>query len=311
MAIEGGLILLINAAALTANSLMCFVMYRKPRFHTMPNTFIVSLAMCHMFTACLVMPFTAGQMMAEKWPFGQVLCNIQGFAFLVLTWVPLQLLTIMAVNRSFKATQLALYKKWFSINRSIGMIMAIWVVDVAVLIFPIIPSATTFQFSPERSLPCSISFSYENQNQNITNTVITLALYVTLLIIAIIACCAIRRQSASILSSFQIQRRINLIDMKTTAEERKTNQVLFALITEVLLFWLPLIITKVVDFPASRPATPIPHQVHVASTFLWFAVPVLHPVTYMALYKPFSREVLRVLPTTRLRQNKVHAEHTT
>lgn len=301
--------MLINVTALIGNLLMCFVMYKKPRFHTTTNTFTVSLAMCHMFTACLVMPFTAGPMLAGKWPFGQVLCDIQGFAFLVLTWVPLQLLTVMVVSRFLKVTKLALYNKWFSLNRCIGMVMAIWVLDVMVLIFLITLGATTFQFSSERSLLCSIPLSYENQNVNITNAVITLALYISLLIISIIAWCAIRRHEPIIRSSFQMRRRISLIDMKTTEKERKTNQVLLALITEVLLFWLPLIIIQIMEF-STQPVTTIPRQVYLAFTFLWFAVPVLHPVTYLALFRPFSREVLRVLPSTRWRQNNVHAEHT-
>ena len=308
VAIEGGLILLINFAAFTGNLLMCYVMYKKQRFHTTANAFLVSLAMCYMFTACLVMPFTVGSLVAGKWPFGQVLCDIHGFVFLTLPRVSLLTLTIMAASRYSKVARLAFHNKWFSLNRSIGMIITIWLLVVVVLIVPITFGSATFQFSPERSI-CSMSSRRESQTINITNTVITLGLYITLAIISIIARCAIRRHDASIRLSFQFERSQGRceIDMKVIAEERKQGQVLLALITEVMLLWLPAVIIKLLEFPIL--SVSLPRQIHLASTFLWFSVPVLHPITYGVLYRPFAKEVIRVLPKSRLLQNKVHAEH--
>lgn len=307
LAIEGGLILVINVAAFTGNLLLCFVMFKKPRFHTAANTLILSLSICHVFTSCLVIPFTAGLVVVRKWPFGQVLCNVQGLAFLILTWVSPQLLTIMTVSRCFKVAQFAIHSKCFSLNRSIGMIMAIFVLNVVVLIIPISLSATPFKFSAERSLLCSLPLSYENRNVNITNAVITLALYMTLLIASILAWRAIKREDASIGYSLQVRRRIKIFRTRANEEERKSDRVLVALTTEVLLFRLPLTILSMVEFP-TEPVTSIPRRVHLAFALLWFAVPVLHPVTYMAFYKPFSRKVPRDLLGIRLRQNKVHAE---
>lgn len=298
---------MINVAALTGNLLLCPVMFKKPRFHTAANTFIVSLSICHVFTACLVMPFSAGLVVVGEWPFGKVLCDVQGLAFLILSWISPQLLTMMSVSRCFKVTQFAIHSKCFSLNRSIGMIMAILVLDVLVLIFPITFSATPFEFSTERSLLCSLPLSYKNRNVNITNAVITLALYMTLLITSILAWRAIKREDASIGSSLQERRRIIILRIRGNKEKRKSDRVLLALTTEVLIFWLPLTILSMLQFP-TQPVTSIPRRVHLAFTLLWFAVPVLHPVTYMAFYRPFSKEVPRDLLGTRLRQNKVHAE---
>ena len=307
VAIEGGLILLINFSALTGNLLMCFIMFKKPRFHTTTNAFIVSLAMCYMFASCLVMPFTAGSLMAGKWSFGQVSCDIQGFVFHIFTWVSLQTLTILAASRYFKVARLPFYNKLFSVNGSIGIIMSIWALVVVVLIVPITFGTATFQFYPERSI-CSMPLSRENQNENIINTVITLALFTTLPIISIIAWCAIRRHEAFIFTCLEFERsqRRSEIDLKAIAEERKTNKILLALITEVILLWLPAIIVKMLEFPIQSVSSP--RQVQLASTFLWFAVPVLHPVTYGILCRPFAKEVIRVLPRSSLRRNKVHAE---
>jgi len=308
LATEGGMMLLMNVIALTANFLMCVVILNKPRFHTTTNLFILSLAMCYLFAACLVMPFTAGALLAGRWPFGNVSCDIQGFVFFVLTWVSLQTLTILVATRCFRVTNLPSYSKWFSLNRSFGMIITIWVLVVVVLIVPMTFCTATFEFHPQRSL-CSMPSSKQNQTVNITNTVITLAFYLTLTVISMVAMCAIRRHEAFTRSSTLLKRsqRRSVIDLKAIAEERKTNQILLALITEVLLLWLPAIIIKMLEFPAQSVSSP--RQIQLASTFLWFVVPVLHPITYGVLSRPFAKEVTRVLPRSSLRRNKVHAEH--
>ena len=199
--------LLINFAAFTGNLLMCFVLFKKPRFHTTANAFTLSLTICHVFTSCLVML-------------------------------------------------------------------------------------------------CTRPLSRENQTVNIFNTVITLALYKALLIISIVALCAIRRHKAI----FRARGSVTLVGLRIAAEEKRANKILLALTTEILLIWMPSVIIKLLEFP-TKPVMSILRQAHLVSTFLWFAVPVLHHVTYGALYKPFSREVLRVAPRKILRQNKVHAEH--
>ena len=115
---------------------------------------------------------------------------------------------------------------------------------------------------------------------------------------------ALRRHKAT----FRARRRVTLVPLRIATEAKRTDKVLLALTMEILLIWMPIIIIKLVEFP-TQPIMTIPHQAHVAATFLWFAIPVLHPVTYEALYRSFSREVLRVLPSERLHQNNVHAEH--
>lgn len=302
--VEGGLILIINFVAFMGNLLICLIMYNKPRFHTTTNTFMLVLAVCYGFIASLVMPFTVGSLVTGRWLFGQVLCDIQGFSFLALTWVSLFTLTVMAISRFLQVTQMAFYNKCFSLNRSYTMIMAIWVLAIVVLICPVATGTAKFRFSPERSL-CAISFRGGDQTHEMTYAVVTLTLYVTLPVMSLISLCALRRRNATVHASAHIQRRSES-DMRIRAEELRTSRVLLAVILGVMIFWFPAVITKVLAFPMN-----LPRQVHLASTFLWFAVPALHPIIYGALHRPFSREVLRVpvLPMTRKRQDKLPEEH--
>ena len=308
VAIEGGLMLLMNFIALTGNFFLCLVIVKKQRFHTTNNIFIMSLAICYLFSACLVMPFTSGALIKGRWPFGRVSCDIQGFVFLTLTWVPLQTLTILAASRCFRVSNLSFYNRWFSANGSFVMIIITWVLVVVVLIVPMTFGTAAFQFHSERSL-CSMPSSKKSQHVYITNIVITIAFYSMLTFMSMLAICAIRRHEDFIRSYFMLERgqRRSEINLKAIAEERKTNQILLALIAEGLLLWLPAIIIKILEFPTQSVRSP--RQVQLASTFLWFAVPVLHPITNVVLSRPFAKEVTRVLPRSNLRRNKVHAEH--
>lgn len=307
VAIEIGLALLINVTACVGNLLKWFVLYKKPRFHTKSNLFFMSLGICHVFSAFLVMPFTTVSLMAEKWPFGRVLCDIQGFTFVILTLVSLQTLIIMVASQYFRVSQLAFHEKWFSVNRTFGMIITIWALAVVVMVVPVSFGVVTFQFNPQKSI-CSIPLSYENQLENVTYTVITTILYITLLAFTYRAWFIYRKQNASILTSFQLQRR-SFTNMRIIAGERKSNQVSFVFITEGLLLWLPVVVIKMLEFPLPSTVITLPSQVHQASTFLWFAVSSVHPITYCVLYRPFSREVRRILAvSSRFHQNKVHAE---
>ena len=294
--------LLINFVAFAGNLLICLVMYNKSRFHTKTNTFMLALAMCYAFIASLVMPFTVGSLMTGKWLFGQVLCDIQAFAFLSLTWVSLLTLTVMTISRFFQVTNLAFYNKWFSLNRSYAMIMAVWIVVILTLISAEAFGTARFRFSPNDSL-CSIYFGVQRESRHTAYAVITLALYSTLPVVSLIAWGAIRRHKACVHPSGQSSERRNDIEMRKSAEERKTNRMVLALIIGALVFWLPAVAINVLSFLIR-----LPRQAHLAATFFWFAVPALHPIIYGALHRPFSKEVLKVLPTSRKRQNEGHAE---
>ena len=277
-------------------------MYNKPRFHTTTNTFMLALSVCYEFIACLVMPFAIGSLITGKWIFGQVLCDIQAFSLLSLTWISLLTLTLLTVSRYFQVIHLSLSNKWFSLNRCYAMIMIIWVVVIAGLICAEAVGIAAFRFSPNESL-CSISFSKETSSQHTTYAVVTLVFYITLPVVSLIILIAIQRHNAYVHSTSQPLQRRSDQDIKKSAQEHKTNRILLALTIGVLVFWLPAVVIKILGFPVR-----LPRQVHLVSTFFWFAVPALHPVIYGALHRPFTREVLRVLPSSRKRQNKVHAE---
>ena len=88
--------------------------------------------------------------------FGEVVCDIQAFSFPAFTWISLLLLILMAICRFFQVSRLTAYK-WFPLNRSYSMIMAIWSFEIILLISKEASSSNIYQFSSTNCL-CSVSF---------------------------------------------------------------------------------------------------------------------------------------------------------
>ena len=301
-ALEAGLLLFITLMAFSGNLFICYIIYKKPRFHTKTNTFTLALTMCYGLIAILVMPFTLGSLIAGRWVFGQVVCDIQAFSFLAFTWISLLLLTLMAISQFFQVSRLTTYKKWFTLNRSYGMIMAIWSFVIILLISTEASSSKIYRFSSMNCL-CSVSFRSTYATKHTIYASVTLALYILLLILSIIAWSATQRHKPPHNQHDSHSEERSRDEMKENAEQRKTNRILLSLIIAVLVLWLPAVVINILDFSMS-----FPRQVQLASTFLWFVVPAINPVIHLALRRPFSKLGLKSLPMTAKCQNKVYAE---
>lgn len=301
-AVEGGLLFLITLMSFSGNLFLCYIIYKKQRFHTTANIFTLALTMCYGLIAILVMPLTLGSLIAGQWVFGKVACDIQAFLFLAFTWISLLLLILMTISRFFQVSRLTAYKKWFTLNQSYGMIMAIWSFVIILLISTEASSSKVYRFSSMNYL-CSVSFKPTYPTKHTIYSSVTLTLYILLPILSLIVWGAMQRHKPPHIQADGQTEQRSLDEMRQNAEQRKTNRILLALILAVLVLWLPAVVINILDFTMG-----FPRQVQLASTFLWFVVPAINPVIHIALHRPFSKLGLKALPMTAKRQNKVYAE---
>ncbi|EDO29478.1 predicted protein, partial [Nematostella vectensis] len=85
--------------AFLGNLLVVWAVRRKPSLRTIPNYYIISLAVSDMLMASIGMPLSLVTVIAGKWVFGDALCQYQGFIGTFLGTVSLLTIMLTAINR--------------------------------------------------------------------------------------------------------------------------------------------------------------------------------------------------------------------
>ena len=301
--LESGLMLFINFAALFGNVTICWVMYKTPRLHTVTNLYIFSLAFSDLLMAFFVMPFSSGVLILGHWPFGPVICNIQGFLTLVLAWVSLQTIALTAVNRYFCVTRPSIYRAVFTVNKSLLYILAVWFLVILIVSLPLFVGGAGFKFRPERC-GCFIFFEEEYQNSNKFFTALHLALFIALPMVTIIGCYskvfkAVKQHLVTV-HSFPLEPADR---QRLSGEEIKITRVLLVMVMDgFLVCWIPIIITELVN--TNVEPRRLPRAVFMMYSYLWYISSAINPVIYGFMSRPFRREALQAL-FTRVRRRSV------
>lgn len=91
----GFLFILMFLLSVLGNSVVCYIVYQKPAMRSAINILLATLAMADMLTATLCMPFAIISLIAQRWLFGDVFCQINAILFsLLMTEGTFVLLTI-------------------------------------------------------------------------------------------------------------------------------------------------------------------------------------------------------------------------
>lgn len=129
-----GTIILLTIAG---NTLVIVSIVKEKSLQCVGNSLVVSLAVADLLVACLVMPFAVISEVAEKWPYGTVLCDLWTcFDVLCCTASILHLLAI-ALHRYWSVTKLDYIRKRNGF-RTGCMISAAWAIACTVSLPPAI-----------------------------------------------------------------------------------------------------------------------------------------------------------------------------
>ena len=99
--IETFLFVVINVAAFNGNLFVCYAVYRNKRLRTIPNIFVVALAVSDILMSTCCVPFSVALLARGSWIFGDILCQFHGFGVLTFGLTSLLTMAIIAVSRYF------------------------------------------------------------------------------------------------------------------------------------------------------------------------------------------------------------------
>ena len=126
---ESFFLLLINLVSFFGNLLLGIVVIKNPTLRrTVPNMYIITLALSDFLNSCLGIPFSVASLIVGRWPFNDFVCQLQGFWILLLSAVSLQTLAVTAVNRCFRVVRSrTLHQKLFNKKTTKLTIAVLWI----------------------------------------------------------------------------------------------------------------------------------------------------------------------------------------
>jgi len=91
--------LVIFSVSLFANTLVCHVIRRHRRLHSVTNVFIANLAVSDIFITLVNIPFNVARHVTAGWALGQATCALANLALTAFVYVSTLTMTAMAVDR--------------------------------------------------------------------------------------------------------------------------------------------------------------------------------------------------------------------
>ncbi|XP_064648205.1 melanopsin-A-like [Lineus longissimus] len=113
--------------AFIGNLMVLTVITRHKMMRTRTNLFIANLAMTDFLVSILNMPFSIGTVLYGDWPFGEVMCQINGFFMPLLFICSQHTLMYMALHKFF--TIKYPFKRIVTVRRAVGMMSAAWIIS--------------------------------------------------------------------------------------------------------------------------------------------------------------------------------------
>ena len=284
--IETVLFAVINVVALFGNLLTCYAVYRNQGLRTLPNMFVVALAVSDILMSICCMPFSVATLFRGKWIFGEVFCRFLSFEVFTFGMASINTMAIIAVSRYFRVVKSTKYCAVFKKQRTLMYLAVVWLLAFVGSIPPIFFKKKAVKFQPGKAM-CWYSFQ-----SNIAYTVFIEGAYIAAPLTVIVICYAkvfytVARSNRVFLQENNPQQR------RANVEEAKVTKTLAAVMAGFACCWLPIFIVDNID--AARGEDTLPRQVYLTYGFLCYVSSTINPFIYVATNKQFRREYKAIL----------------
>ena len=268
-------------AALIGNSLVLWMVCKNKNLRTIPNQFIISLALSDIAMATICQPPCLTVLVAGKRTYGNFVCQLQGYVVAMLACVSLLTLTLVAINRYFLIVRPKNYQKIFTTKRTRLMILAVWVVS---LLEPLPYLCTDHKYVYHAGK----FFCF----QDVEVDFFTLLGYIFIVIPMIVLTLCYYKVFQALKEHkkrLSMRRRGDQpTTAKITVEDINVTKTLFLTVCGFVICWTPI---SIVDFIAfAQESWNLPREVYVMYTFLGQLTTVINPVIYGVMNKTFREE---------------------
>ena len=298
-ATESFFMLFINSLSFFGNLLLGIAVIKNPNLRrTVPNVYIITLAVSDFLMSLLGIPFSVASLIVGKWPFNNFVCQLQGFWILLMCAVSLQTLAVTAVNRYFRVVRSRTqYQKYFNIKTTKVTIAILWILALFAPL-PYVVSGHEFFFHTGKVF---CAHNAESLYQGYGAYLVLV--YVLIPLIIIITCYtkvffAVRKHNLNFRLS-QKRRQLNhRSDSLLSVDEVKVTYILLVVVIGFLTCWTPVMVIDMIDFINAD--WKLKRQVYVSYTCFGFASTSLNPIIYGIMNRSIRAEYLRILAPLRV-----------
>lgn len=268
-------------AALFGNFLVLWIVYKNRNLRTIPNQFVVSLALADILMAAICAPPCLSVLISGRRTFGDFVCQLQGFAIASLACVSLLTMTLVAVNRYFLIVRPQQYQRLFTPKKTKIMIVAVWIFSCCEPL-PYLGSGHRYQYHAGKV------FCF----QVLEVDFFTLLGYVYVVVpIFVLTSCyytvfkMLREHQARIRS---LRKSNKTSTRRVSIEDINVTRTLFLTVCGFLICWIPISIVDFIGFAQGTWA--LSRQVYLMYTFLGQLSTTLNPFIYGVMNKTFRDE---------------------
>ena len=298
--VESFFLLLINFTSFSGNLLLGISVIKNPNLRrTVPNMYIITLAVSDFLMSLLGIPFSLASLMTGKWPFNNFICQLQGFWILLMCAVSLQTLAVTAVNRYFRVVRSrASYQRIFSMKKTKITIAILWVMALFAPL-PYVVAGHEFFFHTGKVFCAHNAESlYEGYGAYLV------LVYVAIPLIIILTCytrvfIAVRKHNLNFRPRIRSNGKSgkNSSNSCLSVEEVNVTYILLVVVIGFLTCWTPVLVIDMIDFINGD--WKLKRQVYVSYTCFGFASTALNPIIYGIMNRSIRAEYLRILTPVR------------
>ncbi|XP_068760990.1 melatonin receptor type 1C-like [Montipora capricornis] len=292
-------ILSLNVLSLTGNTLVCIAVFKNVRLRSTTNLYIVALALSDLLSGIFVMPFVCGVLIASKWIFGDVACQLHAFFNLFVIYVSPLTMGLTAVNRYVRMCKPdEIYRRWFSKRKSIALLTSAWIVVACYVAVPRFAGFQEHRFIPGYA-QCSIE--HHSHAGKMIHYCIVLVLFFLTPLVATVFCYRkvgkmIRQHNEN--ASTNIQQGVNT---GISRHEINISKSLFAVVFAFMVCWVPFWIIVILRrfFFVEK----MPRNVELVCKFLLYFSNTINPFVYAGMNSAFRGEFRKLLLCKRCRKD--------
>jgi len=284
IALEAFFCSLILSSSVLGNSLTLYVVLKNPALRTIPNMFVISLALSDLFVGLTAVLIAETVLIKSEWPFDDMTCQFQAFMIISNSATALLTITLTSINRFFKIVRNNSYRRYFTEKRALMMILGAWVIGL-LLPVPFLLSGNTYIFIPAKFI-CFLDVTSEWRIyvSAVTSVVLGLPLIVVAYCYLRIFLTVTMHQSNTFQSS-----------QSTTSnvQEIKITRMMFVIVLFFNLCWAPALIVNTID--SAKGSFTLPRGVYVTITFLGSLSCAINPVIYGVMNPTFRKAFIKAL----------------